>query len=276
MWQEGQQVRITAKHSELRQLSAPRNGLMFTVVVLRLSFSYPPTLLHVEQQSLSEGRLVEVDSSLPPIRAALRGPSKWLVACGELHSKDPAYWPGMRADSGLVLVVDPVTLAEQPDGTIGELWIAGRCVTAGYWNNASATAAAYNNKLSKACTIAGREHLKSSFYRTGDLGCMYQDHLYITGRLKEMIIVNGQPNRCYTHGHASSSRSCSSPRAHSFALFSFVLALQARSTIRWTSRRPFVTRLSQALPFRLATAPREVEDLQALRPRSPRRAKPSD
>ena len=155
-------------------------------------FSYPPTLLHVEQQALSEGRLAEVDPSLSSVRAALRGPSKWLVSCGELHSADPEYWPGMRTASGSVVVVDPVTLAELADGSIGELWITGRCVTAGYWNNAAATSAAFNNKLSRTVTALGAQHAKASFYRTGDLGCVYHGNLYITGRLKEMIIVNGQ------------------------------------------------------------------------------------
>lgn len=68
---------------------------------------------------------MEVDTSArrDGSRAALRGPTKWLVACGELQSKDPAYWPGMRSSSGPVVVVDPVTMAEVPDSTIGEIWV---------------------------------------------------------------------------------------------------------------------------------------------------------
>jgi len=115
-------------------------------------------------------------------RGLVRGPSKWLVSCGEARCKDPAYVPGMRAASGTLLVVSAADRRELPDGQVGELWIAGRCVTAGYWNNAAATAAAYSARLSAAVSEEGRHHLASSFYRTGDLGVKYKGELYITGR----------------------------------------------------------------------------------------------
>lgn len=150
--------------------------------------TYPPTLLHCEIQALSEGRIVEFD---PSERAKLRGPGKWLVSCGEQHSKDSQWWPGMKIQSGTVLVVNPTTLEECSDGMVGELWITGKCVTAGYWNSASSTSSAYSARLHSSKTEDGLKHLKSSFYRTGDLGVFYHGDLYITGRLKEMIIVNG-------------------------------------------------------------------------------------
>ncbi len=125
---------------------------------------------------------VASDSKAAATRGLVRGPSKWLVSCGENVSKDPSYWPGMRTQSGTVLVVSPTERAELPDGQVGELWISGKCVTAGYWNNAPATAAAYSARISSACSTLGQQHLKSSFYRTGDLGVKHKGELYITGR----------------------------------------------------------------------------------------------
>lgn len=150
--------------------------------------SYPPTLLQVESQALSEGRIVEFDSSS---EFRLHGPGKWLVCCGEFHSKDPSWWPGMRPQSGAICVINPVDLNECQDGQVGELWITGKCVTGGYWNNAAATSAAYSARMNQPCSEIGIAHAKASWYRTGDLGVLYQGGLYITGRLKEMIIVNG-------------------------------------------------------------------------------------
>ena len=67
------------------------------------------------------------------------------------------------------------------------LFDQGRCVTAGYWNNAAATAAAFSNRLTGTATPLGRACAKSSFYRTGDLGVVHNGHIYVTGRLKEMM-----------------------------------------------------------------------------------------
>jgi len=177
--------------------------------------TYPPTLLCVDQTSLNEGKICEVkipgvlescgkdgrigigagSSAAAVLPPHLTSPSmiggKWLVSCGELYSKDPESWPGMRVQSGTILVVNPVTMEECPDGQVGELWITGKCVTAGYWNNAAATTLAHSARIVKAATESGANNIKSSFYRTGDLGAFYKNELYITGRLKEMIIVNG-------------------------------------------------------------------------------------
>ena len=62
---------------------------------------------------------------------------------------------------------------------IGEIWVAGPSVAAGYWNNPQATAA----------TFVERDGQR--WLRTGDLGFLHEGDLYISGRLKDMIIVRG-------------------------------------------------------------------------------------
>ena len=66
---------------------------------------------------------------------------------------------------------------------IGEIWIQGDCVAKGYWDNEEATNETFKAKL------PGYE---GEFLRTGDLGVFIGDELYITGRLKEMMVINGR------------------------------------------------------------------------------------
>ncbi len=73
-------------------------------------------------------------------------------------------------------IVDPQTGALQAEGHIGEIWVKGPQVAAGYWNRPEATATTF---------IDG-------FCHTGDLGFLYQDQLFVTGRLKDLIIVRGR------------------------------------------------------------------------------------
>ncbi|MEU8961408.1 AMP-binding protein [Streptomyces sp. NPDC048491] len=82
-----------------------------------------------------------------------------------------------------VRVVDAATGAPLPDGRVGEIWIRGNSVALGYWNRPEET-----ERTFRAVTADGM----GPFLRTGDLGALREGHLYVTGRLKEMIIVHGR------------------------------------------------------------------------------------
>ncbi|MFF2045911.1 fatty acyl-AMP ligase [Kitasatospora sp. NPDC058170] len=82
-----------------------------------------------------------------------------------------------------VRIVDPATGVVQPDGRIGEIWVRGESVAAGYWNNAAETEQAFN-----AVTADGQP----GFLRTGDLGAVDDGELYITGRSKDVLIIHGR------------------------------------------------------------------------------------
>ncbi|KDN83853.1 fatty acyl-AMP ligase [Kitasatospora cheerisanensis] len=83
-----------------------------------------------------------------------------------------------------IAIVDPVTKLAREQGTVGEIWLAGDDVPPGYWGNPEATLETFQARI--ADTGEG------PFLRTGDLGVLHQDELYITGRLKDVIIVGGQ------------------------------------------------------------------------------------
>ena len=78
-----------------------------------------------------------------------------------------------------VLIVDPHSLSELADNHVGELWASGPSIAHGYWRNPEATAKTF-------VPHAGRTWL-----RTGDLGFRRDGEVYITGRLKDLLIVRG-------------------------------------------------------------------------------------
>ncbi len=79
-------------------------------------------------------------------------------------------------------IVDPATTQPAAPGDIGEIWVAGPSVAAGYWNRTQETAQTFGTF---------RADGRGPYLRTGDLGFL-QDELFITGRLKELIIVRGR------------------------------------------------------------------------------------
>ncbi|MCG6137934.1 MAG: AMP-binding protein [Nostoc sp. LLA-1] len=83
-----------------------------------------------------------------------------------------------------VLIVNPKTATRCLSNEIGEIWVAGSNVAQGYWNNTEATKQIFQAYL--ADTGAG------PFLRTGDLGFLYDGELFITGRMKDLIIIRGR------------------------------------------------------------------------------------
>jgi acyl-CoA synthetase (AMP-forming)/AMP-acid ligase II/thioesterase domain-containing protein len=81
-----------------------------------------------------------------------------------------------------VVVVDPEACTARPDGEIGEIWISGSSVGGGYWNQPELTLATFQAHLSDG---------RGPFLRTGDLGFLRGGELYVTGRLKDLLIVGG-------------------------------------------------------------------------------------
>ncbi|OBK23667.1 AMP-binding protein [Mycobacterium asiaticum] len=99
------------------------------------------------------------------------GPSVSLVSSGA---------PGPGID---VRIVDPDTLEDLPDGRVGEIWLLGRSVASGYHNRPAETSERFG-----AHTVDGA----GPYLRTGDLGLLHDGELYVTGRRKDLLIVNGR------------------------------------------------------------------------------------
>ncbi|GCE45198.1 acyl-CoA synthetase (AMP-forming)/AMP-acid ligase II [Thermosporothrix hazakensis] len=98
--------------------------------------------------------------------------ARMLVGCG--HT-----WLEQR-----VHVVDPQTHRICAPEQVGEIWVSGPNIPPGYWKRSEETERTFG------ATIAGDEGTR--FMRTGDLGFMQDGELFVTGRLKDMIIIEGR------------------------------------------------------------------------------------
>lgn len=85
-----------------------------------------------------------------------------------------------------VLIVDPQTRRRLPPDHIGEIWVKSPSVGAGFFNNPEATEETFRARLSDP----GAEDA-GPYLRTGDLGFMHEEELFVTGRLKDLIIIRG-------------------------------------------------------------------------------------
>jgi acyl-CoA synthetase (AMP-forming)/AMP-acid ligase II/acyl carrier protein len=82
-----------------------------------------------------------------------------------------------------IRIVDPETGCALPEGCVGEIWLAGASKALGYWNRPEESRAVFEARL------PGHD---GSYLRTGDLGFMEGGRLYVTGRMKELVIVRGR------------------------------------------------------------------------------------
>ncbi|RXV65969.1 AMP-dependent synthetase [Burkholderia stabilis] len=91
---------------------------------------------------------------------------------------------GQAGGGQRVIVCDPHTMEHCAERTIGEICVAGPSVAVGYWNLDEYTHATFQRDPKRADT--------PTYLRTGDLGFMRGDELYVTGRLKDMVILSGR------------------------------------------------------------------------------------
>jgi acyl-CoA synthetase (AMP-forming)/AMP-acid ligase II/fatty-acid desaturase len=90
---------------------------------------------------------------------------------------------GRALDDQDTLVVDPETGRRCRENETGEIWVRGPSIASGYWNDPEATAATFQAALD------GDPH--GRFLRTGDLGYVQNSELFVTGRIKDLIILAG-------------------------------------------------------------------------------------
>lgn len=83
-----------------------------------------------------------------------------------------------------IIIADPESLTQCPPNRVGEIWTSGGSVTQGYWQRPEQTEQTFAARLQD--TGAG------PFLRTGDLGFIKHGELFITGRLKDVVIVRGR------------------------------------------------------------------------------------
>lgn len=140
---------------------APAFGTTEAMLVTVKPDGGPYRLMSVDPVELEHGRLVP--STAPQATD--------LISCGSPAS-------GVR-----LAIVDPDSLAALPENRIGEVWISSAAVSPGYFGRPDATAETFG------FTLPADDR---SYMRTGDLGALVDGELFITGRLKDVIILRGR------------------------------------------------------------------------------------
>lgn len=116
-------------------------------------------------------------------RALARGAAKPLISIDPTHPNVKNIVScGVAVPGHKIAIIDPKTYLLKPSGRIGELCINGPSITQGYWNKPKVNANLF--------VALGTEKLP--FLRTGDLGFISDGELFITGRIKDLIIVRGK------------------------------------------------------------------------------------
>lgn len=123
-----------------------------------------PPVLSLDAAAIEGHQVKDAPAGCPEARR--------LVACGKL-------WGDTQ-----VRIVDPERRIACPPGVVGEIWVSGASVAAGYWNQPELTASTFHARLA--------EPDEGPFLRTGDLGFIRDGQLFIAGRLKDLIIIRGR------------------------------------------------------------------------------------
>jgi natural product biosynthesis luciferase-like monooxygenase protein len=139
------------------------------------------------------------------------GVNKSVASASEDGDARPLVGCGQSLSGTQVIIVDPETLKRCSQGEIAEVWVSGGSVARGYWNRPDETEYTF-----RAYTSDTQE---GPFLRTGDLGFLQDGELFITGRLKDLIIIRGL-NHYPQDIELTAERSHSSLRPASGAAFS--------------------------------------------------------
>ncbi|AFY38525.1 Long-chain-fatty-acid--CoA ligase [[Leptolyngbya] sp. PCC 7376] len=118
-----------------------------------------PNIQYLDPEALQENRAV------PSAESELG-----IVSCGQPWLDDQ------------VAIVNPETKTELEDGKVGEIWACGGGIGQGYWRRPEETAETFKQYLGD----------RGPFLRTGDLGFVKDGEVYITGRMKEVMILWGR------------------------------------------------------------------------------------
>lgn len=103
---------------------------------------------------------------------------------------------GVPLDRTDLRIVDPDTLQACEDQTVGEIWVRGPSVADHYWGRPELSVATFEAEIIGNSEVASEEDRiakePKKFLRTGDLGFIYDGELYVSGRLKDLIIIAGR------------------------------------------------------------------------------------
>lgn len=209
-----------------------------TLFITGATKAQAPKVQYVDGKALEKNQVMSVAPDDDGVRAA--------VSCGR-------GWLGDRVE-----IVDPDSLTRCDGDRVGEVWVSGAGVGKGYWQKPEETARTFEAYL--ADTGEG------PFLRTGDLGFVRDGELYITGRIKDLMILWGR-NHYPQHLELTVERSHSALRPNAGAAFSIEVDGEERLVIAYEVDRRFLRKLDAEEVFgavREAIAKHHIAEVYAI------------
>ncbi len=146
-----------------REAFYPCYGLAEATLIVTGGYKQsPPTVLSIQSDGLEKNQVIEAASGAES--------SRELVSSG-----------GNLLDQQIV-IADPDTFEPFGDDRVGEIWVSGPSLAKGYWKRDDLSQQIFQARLSDG---------RGPFLRTGDLGFLRKGELFVTGRLKDLIIFRG-------------------------------------------------------------------------------------
>ena len=130
-----------------------------TLMITGGDYQQAPQILHLDKSAL-ENNQVQIRNKSNSTSSFLSAGHPWL--------------------DGELAIVNPKTATQCSTNEIGEIWFSGSSIGHGYWQQPDKTQATFQAKLAN-----------KSYLRTGDLGFIYRNELYITGRLNDVLVLWG-------------------------------------------------------------------------------------
>jgi acyl-CoA synthetase (AMP-forming)/AMP-acid ligase II len=147
-----------------RSSFCPGYGLAESILIVSSSpEGEDPVVVQLDAEALEEHRIVPGDHD--------RGLERAVVGCGRI-------FPTTR-----MVIIDPDTRRRCAPDEVGEIWIDDPAVTEGYWGRPEETRRTFR------ATIA--DSGEGPFLRSGDLGFLRDDEIFVVGRIKDLIIIRG-------------------------------------------------------------------------------------
>jgi fatty-acyl-CoA synthase len=146
-----------------------------TLFVATIAPTAEATAVYFDRERLGAGHAVRVDADSPNAVAQ--------VSCGQV------------ARSEWAVIVDATSGSELPDGEVGEIWLQGNNVGRGYWGLPDETRRAFGAVLRSRLAVGSHAEgadLDRTWLRTGDLGVYLDGELYVTGRVADLVTIDGR------------------------------------------------------------------------------------
>ncbi|MCC7370239.1 MAG: thioester reductase domain-containing protein [Chloroflexi bacterium] len=190
----------------IRPATLERFAEAFSVAGFRPEAFWPAYGLAESTLAVTAGVLPGQKLARPFDRTALERSAGIPATLGDVDAVRMLATSGRWGRDTEVVIVDPERGVRLPPGRIGEIWCMSESVGQGYWNRPADSASLFQARLADSGD--------GPFLRTGDLGFVHDGELFITGRLKDLIIIRGRNHHPHDFEHSAESSHPELRRTH--------------------------------------------------------------